>query len=55
MNKEKYLRTPTANITYRDIGFEDIDVLEKLVKTKKLTDTQRHALIRIISMWYSLD
>jgi hypothetical protein len=55
MNKEKYLQTPTSGVTYRDVGFEDIDVLEKLIKTNKLTDVQRHALIRIVSMWYNLD
>lgn len=55
MNKEKYLQTPTVGVMYGDIGFEDIDILEKLANTKKVTDVQRHALLRIISMWKNLD
>ena len=55
MNKEKYLQKPTTGVTYRDFGAEDIDVLEGLAKTQKLTDVQRHAILRAISLWMNLD
>lgn len=55
MNKEKYLQKPTTGVTYRDFGVEDINILEGLAKTKKLTDVQRHAILRVISLWHNLD
>lgn len=55
MNKEKYLQKPTTGVTYRDFGADDIFILDDLVKTKKLTNIQRHALLRVISMWHNLD
>lgn len=55
MNKEKYLQKPTTGVVYSDISFDDIDILQKLVKTNKLTDVQRHAILRMISMWRNLD
>lgn len=55
MDKEKYLQKPVTGVTYRDFGFEDIDILEKLATTSKLTDVQRHAVLRAISLWYNLD
>lgn len=53
--KEKYLQLPTTGVTYRDLGADEIFVLKDLAKMKKLTDVQRHALLRIISMWCNLD
>ena len=55
MNKYKYLQKPTTGVTYNDLGAEDIFILEDLAETKKLTDIQCHALLRIISMWKNLD
>ena len=55
MNKEKYLKKPTKNVTYLDFGFEDIKILERLAKTKKITEIQRHAILRAISLWRNLD
>lgn len=46
---------------YRDsatvpaISFEDIEILEKLADTKKLTKKQRTALKKLLSYYYSLD
>ena len=55
MNKEKYLQLPTTGVTYRDLGAEELFILKDLAKTKKLTNVQRHALLRVISMWCNLD
>lgn len=44
-------REPAAVPT---IDFEDIDMLEKLADTKKLTKKQRIALKKILSYYYSL-
>lgn len=38
-----------------EIDFEDIDMLEKLVNTKKLTEKQKTALKKLLSYYYSLD
>lgn len=54
MNKEKYLQKPTIGVTCRDFGTDDIDILEKLAATNKLTDVQRHAILRAISLWRNL-
>jgi hypothetical protein len=53
--REKYLQLPTTGVTYGDVRVEDILILEDLAETKKLTDVQRHAILRIISMWHNLD
>lgn len=55
MNKDKYLQKPTTGVTYRDFCVEDINILEKLAETRKLTDVQRHAVLRAISLWRNLD
>ncbi len=55
MDKEKYLQKPTTGVTYSDFGVEDINILEKLAATNKLTDVQRHAVLRAISLWRNLD
>lgn len=55
MNKDKYLQKPTTGVTYRDFDVDDIWILEDLSKTKKITDVQRHALLRVISLWHNLD
>jgi hypothetical protein len=44
-------REPTAVI---EIDFEDIDTLEKLADTKKLTEKQKTALKKLLSYYYSL-
>jgi hypothetical protein len=38
-----------------DVYFEELEVLEKLVKTKKLTDKQRAALKSLLKYYYSRD
>ena len=55
MKKEKYLQRPTSGVTYRDFDTEDIKILKRLLITKKLTELQRHAILRAISMWNNLD
>lgn len=55
MNKEKYLQKPTKFVTCNDFGVEDIVILKKLAKTKKVTEVQRHAILLAISLWKNLD
>lgn len=45
-------REPTAA---PEIDFEDIETLEKLANTKKLTEKQKTALRKLLSYYYSLD
>ena len=40
--------TPTI-----EVQFEDLEILEKLLKSKKLTDKQREALRKLIQEHYS--
>ena len=44
-------REPTIVPT---IDFEDIEILEKLADTKKLTEEQKTALKKLLSYYYSL-
>lgn len=44
-------REPT---TVPTISFEDIEILKKLVDTKKLTEKQKTALRKLLSYYYSL-
>lgn len=55
MTKEQYLQRPTVGVTYKDFDTKDIQILKRLTVTNKLTEVQRHALLRIISMWNNLD
>ena len=55
MTKEKYLQRPTTGVSAREFDTEDIKVLKRLLVTDKLTDVQRHAILRAISMWHNLD
>jgi len=41
--------------TVSEIDFEDIEILEELADTKKLTEKQKTALKRLLSYYYSLD
>ena len=38
-----------------DITFEELEILEKLLKRKKLTEKQRKALKSILRYYYSRD
>ena len=55
MKREEYLKRPTSGVTCRDFDTEDIKVLKRLLATRKLTDMQRNAVLRVISMWHNLD
>ena len=55
MTKEKYLQRPTCGVTYKDFDTEDIKILKRLIAAGKLTEVQRHAILRAISMWHNLD
>lgn len=55
MNKDKYLQKPTTGVTYLDFTVEDVNILEDLSTKENLTDVQRHALLRVISLWKNLD
>lgn len=55
MTREQYLQRPTSGVTASEFDFEDIKVLKRLIATSKLTDVQRHAILRAISMWHNLD
>lgn len=55
MKKEEYLQRPTKGVTHKDFDTEDVRVLKRLMATKKLTEMQRHALLRVMSMWYNLE
>ena len=55
MTKEQYLQRPTSGVRVRDFDFEDIKVLKRMLVTNKLTDVQRHAILRALSMWRNLE
>ncbi len=38
-----------------DVSFEELEVLDKLVKTKKLTEKQKAALKSLLKYYYSRD
>ena len=38
-----------------DIDFEDLEIIEKLLKTKKLTDRQKRAIKNLLHEHYSRD
>ena len=38
-----------------DIGFEDLEIIEKLLKTRKLTDRQKQAVKNLLKEHYSRD
>lgn len=41
--------------TIPEVDFEDIETLEKLVNTAKLTEKQKTALRKLLDYYYSLD
>lgn len=55
MTREKYLKRPTTGVTYKDFDTEDVKILKRLLTTQKLTEIQKHAILRAISMWHNLD
>ena len=55
MTKEQYLQRPTSGVTHKDFDREDIRILKRLIATKKLTEPQRNAILRAISMWHNLE
>lgn len=38
-----------------DVDFEDLEIIEKLLKTRKLTDRQKQALKNLLQYYYSRD
>ena len=38
-----------------DISFEELEVIEKLIETKKLTDKQKEAIKSLLKYYYSRD
>ena len=38
-----------------DVSFEELEVIEKLLETKKLTDRQKEAIKRLLKYYYSRD
>lgn len=42
------------NVPY-DISFEDLEIVEKLLKTRKLTDRQKQAVKNLLKEHYSRD
>ena len=55
MTRDKYLKRPTTGVTYKDFDTEDVKILKRLLTTQKLTEIQKHAILRAISMWHNLD
>lgn len=53
--ESEYLKEPTTGVTYSDFRVEEAFTLEDLAEDKKLTAVERHALLRILSMWRNLD
>ena len=45
-------REPSEN---HDVTFDELEILEKLLKRKKLTEKQRKALKSILRYYYSRD
>lgn len=38
-----------------DVSFEDLEIIEKLLKSKKLTDKQKEAIKSLLKYYYSTD
>lgn len=38
-----------------DVSFEELEVIEKLLETKKLTDKQKEAIKSLLKYYYSRD
>ena len=38
-----------------DVSFEDLEIAEKLLETKKLTDKQKEAIKSLLKYYYSTD
>jgi len=51
----KYVDRKTVGVTLSDIDHTDLVILERLAKTKKLTDAQKVALQRLLSAYYCSD
>ena len=47
----KYRETDESH----DISFKDIEVIEKLLESKKLTDKQKEAIKSLLKHYYSTD
>lgn len=50
----KYIDRKTEFVKADDIDVIDLTILNRLLKTKKLTEAQKVALQRLISAWHSL-
>ena len=50
----KYTDRKTEFVKADDIDVIDLTILNRLLKTKKLTEAQKVALQRLISAWHSL-
>ena len=40
---------------YDDVSFDDLEVIDKLLETKKLTDRQKEAIKSLLKYYYSRD
>jgi len=49
MSKYRELNEP------HDVSFEELEVIEKLLKSKKLTDRQKEAIKSLVKYYYSTD
>lgn len=49
MSKYRELSEP------HDVSFEDLEIIEKLLESKKLTDKQKEALKSLLKYYYSRD
>lgn len=38
-----------------DVSFDDLEIIEKLLKTKKLTDKQKESIKSLLKYYYSRD
>lgn len=38
-----------------DVSFDELEVIEKLIKSKKLTDKQKEAIKSLLKYYYSKD
>ena len=45
-------REPSAT---HDVSFEDLEIIEKLLESKKLTDKQKEAVKSLLKYYYSRD
>ncbi len=39
----------------RDVSFKDLEIIEKLLESKKLTDKQKEAVKSLLKYYYSTD